>query len=74
MVSDNRSQISVALTKSPTIPTMKVHSEIVSDYSGSDKCGPDMRGSDKCSFDQFLDMVSDNPGSDKHGSDKCALT
>jgi len=74
MVSDNRGLIDVVLTLSLTIPATKVHSDIVSDNSGSDECGLEKCGPDKCSFDMVPNMVSDNPGSDTHVSDKCAVT
>jgi len=74
MVPDNHGLIDVALTsmalnESSKILAIKVHSDIVSDNSGSDNSGPD-----KCRFVMVPDRVSDNPGFDKHGSDMCALT
>ena len=74
MVSDHCCLINVVLTLPLMIPAMTLHSDPVSDNSGSNKCDPDKSGHDrcgsnKCSFDVVPDMVSDNPGCDKHRSE-----
>ena len=55
------------------IMAMKMHSDIVSYISNSDKFAADKCGPDMCSFDMAPDMIFDNPCSDKHSSDKCTL-